>query len=325
METIVSDNIAQAAAFLKQGKVVGIPTETVYGLAALCTDDKAIDSIFAIKKRPLTNPLIVHISKFEDLQLVCSQIPDKAKMLAAAFWPGSLTLLLPKNNWISEKVTAGSTRVAVRVPNHPVTLKLLELIGVPLVAPSANPANRISPTTSQHVFDYFNGQIPMVVAGGFCEKGIESTIVGFEADQTIIYRLGAISVEAIEQVVGKVNIETHNKVKPNSPGQFSKHYAPETPFILTNQIANTLGKHPDKKIGLLLFDSNFEVTETIIAVKKLSKNADFNEAMQRVYSFLHELDSLELDIIIAEMLPEKSVGTSINDRLKRAANQAIEF
>lgn len=318
--TLVSDDINQAVSFLKQGKVVAIPTETVYGLAALCNDNDAIDSVFEVKKRPLTNPLIVHIGSRDDLKLVCAEVPEQATILADAFWPGPLTLLLPKSDWIPEKVTAGSERVAVRMPNHSTTLRLLQQLNVPLVAPSANPANRISPTSSQHVFDYFNWQIPMILEGGICEKGIESTIVGFENNEVVVYRLGSISVEAIEQIIGAVKIQNHAKEKVNSPGQFSKHYSPKTPFILTNQIEKTIANHPNKKVGLLLFNSHFEISDSIVAIKNLSQKEDFEEAMHRVYGFLHELDVLNLDLIIAEMLPNKSVGTSINDRLLRAAD-----
>ncbi len=319
MQTIISQDVEKSVTFLKNGEVIGVPTETVYGLAALCSKPDAIANIFKIKNRPQTNPLIVHIGTFETLSKVCTSFPEKAKILADKFWPGPLTLLLPKSEFISDQITAGSNLVAVRMPNHPVALELLRILNEPFVAPSANPANAISPTSSAHVFEYFNGKIPMILEGGVCEKGIESTIVGFENNEVIIHRLGSLSKEAIEQEIGSVQLKNQPKDKIVSPGQFSKHYSPNTPLVLTNQIENTLRLFPNKKVGLLLFnDLNFPISETII-IKKLTENGDLDLAMKQVYEALHQLDKMNLDLIIAEHLPDVSVGTSVNDRLKRAA------
>lgn len=325
MQTIIDSNISTAVTYLKQGCAIGIPTETVYGLAALCSNPRAIASIFEVKKRPQTNPLIVHISAMEDLEQICRFVPEKAKLLAKHFWPGPLTLLLSKNDSISNQITAGSDLVAVRVPNHPQALALLKALNEPFVAPSANPANAISPTSSQHVFDYFNGKIPMVLEGGFCEKGIESTIIGFENNEVIIHRLGSLSQDSIEKVVGSVILKNKPNEKIVSPGQFSKHYAPKKPMILTNHISQVIENNKNNKIGILSFHSSFETHHSIVVVKNLSPNGNFDEAMRNVYAYLHQLDAEDIDLIIAELLPEISVGSSINDRLRRAATTHLIF
>jgi L-threonylcarbamoyladenylate synthase len=269
--------------------------------------------------------LIVHIAEVCDLDKICRFVPEKAKILAAHFWPGPLTLLLPKSEIISDQITAGSDLVAVRIPNHPQALALLKELNEPFVAPSANPANAISPTSSTHVYEYFNGKIPMVLEGGECEKGIESTIVGFENDEVIIHRLGSLSLEDIEKVVGKVIIKNNPKEKIVSPGQFSKHYAPKKPMILTNDVSQIIERHQDKKIGLLIFNSHFETNDSIVITKNLSQNGHFDEAMRNIYAYLHQLDAENIDLIVAELLPEISVGSSINDRLKRAASSHLIF
>ncbi|MEM6726277.1 MAG: L-threonylcarbamoyladenylate synthase, partial [Bacteroidota bacterium] len=195
MNSIISRDVDQAVALLTDGKLVAIPTETVYGLAANIFDADAILQIFALKQRPLFNPLIVHIHAFEQLDQFVTQVPAKARLLADAFWPGPLTLILPKQAIIPDLITAGKPTVAVRIPNHPVMLELLRRLPFPLAAPSANPSGGISPTTAKHVADYFSNQLKMVLDGGDCQKGIESTIIGFEGEQPIIYRLGSLSME----------------------------------------------------------------------------------------------------------------------------------
>jgi len=309
--------IQKAASLLKEGNVVAIPTETVYGLAANAFNENAVRKIFEIKGRPLFNPLIIHIKSlafFE--QLVCN-IPPKALQLAHHFWPGSLTLILPKKDIVPNIITAGKNTVAVRIPNHPLTLELLNELDFPLAAPSANPFGTISPTEAKHVTDYFNEKIPMVLDGGICQNGIESTIIGFEFDEPVLYRLGSITVEEIEKIVGKITIKNKKEVAPDAPGMLSKHYAPKTKTFLETDINAFLKKHPNKKIGILLFNQRIENNE-FIHQEILSENGNFKQAAVNLYSAMHRLDKLGLDLIVAERFPDLDLGKSINDRLERA-------
>ena len=321
--SIISKDITKAVALLNNEAVVAIPTETVYGLAGNIYSEKAIRAIFATKQRPLFNPLIVHIPNMASLTKVARHIPEKAKLLAEAFWPGPLTLLLPKNTAIPNLITAGKDTVAVRIPNHPLALELLNKLDFPLAAPSANPFNRISPTSALHVEVYFKDQIDMVLDGGPCKSGIESTIIGFENDKPVLYRFGSIAVEDIANVVGNLIVKnstttkTHTEAAPEAPGMLDKHYAPITPTFLTKNIAKTIAIHKGKRIGLMAF-STFTNHKAITHQIVLSETGNLNEAASKLYAALHELDSLDLDVIIAETLPDHGLGKSINDRLRRA-------
>jgi L-threonylcarbamoyladenylate synthase len=314
--SIISKDIQKAVKLLTNEQLVAIPTETVYGLAGNIFSEKAIKSIFSTKKRPFFNPLIVHIPSIDSLSDIVTHIPEKAKLLAAAFWPGSLTLVLKKSKLIPDMITAGKDTVAVRIPNHPVTLALLKELPFPLAAPSANPFGSISPTKPIHVENYFKNDIQMVLDGGSCANGIESTIIGFENDEPIIYRLGALPVEDIEAVVGKISIKNKKEEKPDAPGMLARHYAPKTTTILVADVASEVEKYAGKKIGVLVFKSslnNKSITEIV-----LSKEGSLQEAAARLYDAMHELDTKNLDIIIAERFTEFSLGKSINDRLQRA-------
>jgi len=254
--TTITTNVNEAAAILNNGDVIAIPTETVYGLAANIYNEEAIKKIFQLKKRPLFNPLIVHIQSIEYLDKVAINVPEKAMKLAQAFWPGPLTLLLQKHPSIPDLVTSSKPTVAVRVPNHLLTLSLLQQLNYPLAAPSANPFGCISPTTKQHVFEYFRDSLKLILDGGNCTNGIESTIIGFKEEEAILYRYGSISVEDIIQVIGEVKIAIKNDTSPDAPGMLSKHYAPTTKTILTKNIEEAMRLNHNKRIGLLLFTSS---------------------------------------------------------------------
>ena len=317
--SIISKDIQKAISLLENEELVAIPTETVYGLAGNIFSEKAIQKIFKTKKRPFFNPLIVHIPSIENLKDIVVEVPEKAKILAEKFWPGSMTLVLKKNATIPDLITAGKDTVAVRIPNHPITLELLQQLKFPLAAPSANPFNNISPTKPEHVERYFKNDIQMVLDGGPCINGIESTIIGFENDEPIIYRLGALAVEEIEAIVGKVEIKNKKEENPDAPGMLSKHYSPLTKTILTINIVNEIKKHPNKKIGVLAFNSTYKnnlITSEII----LSKTSNLKEAASKLYNALHELDQQNLDIIIVEKMSDFGLGKSMNDRLERASS-----
>ena len=313
----ISTDLLQAKKILEKEGLVAIPTETVYGLAGNIYSHKAIENIFKTKNRPSNNPLIIHIDSYEKLADLVEEIPEKAKKLAEVFWPGSLTLVLKKKKSVPYTITAGKETVAVRVPNHQLTLDLLKQLEFPLAAPSANPFGSISPTSAQHVVDYFKDTLEMVLDGGNCKNGIESTIIGFENEVPILYRLGSISVEEIESVVGPLKILNKNNDSPIAPGMLSRHYAPKTKTIISENIKVELRKYANLKIGLLLFNEDINTSENIVK-EILTNNKDLKEAAANLYAAMHRLDQKNIDLIIAEKFPNKSLGKSINDRLKRA-------
>lgn len=316
--SIISKDIAKAVELLAADELVAIPTETVYGLAGNAFSENAIRKIFEMKKRPFFNPLIVHIASPDRLQDIARTVPEKAQLLANAFWPGPLTLVLPKKDSVPDIVTAGKPTVAIRVPNHPVTLELLEKLLFPLAAPSANPFGSISPTTAQHVAGYFADTLKMVLDGGACTKGIESTIVGFENSTPVAYRLGSLTLEEIESVAGPVTLLNKKDEAPDAPGMLSRHYAPSTPTVLAESIDEAIAMYPGKRIGVIsIGPGNFfsGITSHII----LSETGDLQEAAARLYAAMHELDEMGLDVIIAQRFPDEGIGRSLNDRLQRAA------
>ncbi len=316
--TIISKDIDKAVAILSREQLVAIPTETVYGLAGNIFSEQAIHAIFNVKQRPFFNPLIVHIHSIAQLDELVEEIPDQARQLMDRFWPGSLTLILKKKDIIPDLITAGKPTVGLRMPNHAVTQMLLKKLPFPLAAPSANPFNRISPTSAKHVEDYFKDQIEMVLDGGECSKGLESTIIGFEGENAVLYRLGSISVEEIEATIGPIRINNKKAVDPNAPGMLAKHYSPTTKTVLVDDIEAFIQRHAEKKIGVISFDQPIEVTDRLI-VEVLSTNGDLEEAASKLYKVLHQLDQLDLDIIVAGKFPNEGLGQSINDRLERAS------
>jgi L-threonylcarbamoyladenylate synthase len=317
---MITNKIQDAKEALDKDEIIGLPTETVYGLAGNIYCDQALEKIFSLKKRPFYNPLIVHIKSIDDVFKIAENIPEKAIQLANWFWPGPLTLILNKQSHISPIITADKPTVAVRVPNHPVALELLRTIDYPIAAPSANPFGSISPTTSQHVQDYFGEELSIILEGGACLNGIESTIIGFEDDLPIVYRLGAISIEEIESIVGEVAINNHSESQPKAPGMISKHYSPKTRLILSKNVMEDVEKYNKMRIGVISLYQEMNHS-SVISTEILSPTKNLYEAASKLYAAMHRLDKLNLEIIIAEVLPNNSVGQSINDRLQRAAKQ----
>lgn len=304
---------------LEREDIVAIPTETVYGLAANIFSEKAIKKIFELKKRPFFNPLIVHIKSIDYLTQIADDIPLDAMKLAETFWPGPLTLVLKKKSEISDLITGGKKTVGIRVPNHKLTLRLLQNLDFPLAAPSANTFQSISPTLPEHVVKNF-GQNLAILDGGPCKLGLESTIVGFKNGETIIYRLGAISVEEIENIVGTVHIQNDENNKPIAPGMMEKHYSPDTPIIATDNLNTTISNSTGNKIGVLCINIP-QGNQEIEHLEILSKTRNLEEAASNFYSALHKLDNQKLDLIIAERFPDKGLGKTMNDRLSRAIKQ----
>ena len=302
---------------LQAGEVVAIPTETVYGLAANALNPEAVAQVFRIKNRPHFDPLIVHIASWNQAEQYIDDIPDEAHRLAEAFMPGPLTLLLPRKSIIPDLVTSGSDRVAIRIPLHPVAQQLLQQLPFPLAAPSANPFGYISPTTAAHVAQQLGDVVPYILDGGAAHIGVESTIVGWEAGQCTVYRKGALGIEAIEAVVGKVVVQGHSSSNPQARGMLASHYAPRVPFEL-GDIPHLLGNHEDKRAGVLVFQK-IPTEATHCPSRILSERGDLAEAAQRLFACMRELDSLQLDIILGEEVPDTGLGRAINDRLRRAA------
>lgn len=318
---MITTSIHNAKQALTANEIVAIPTETVYGLAGNAYSEVALKKIFELKKRPLYNPLIVHIRSADFLREVAVNIPAIAFEMAREFWPGPLTLILQKKPHIPGLVTAGKDTVAIRVPDHPLTLNLLEQLDFPLAAPSANPFGSISPTTAEHVAGYFKDSLPVVLDGGACRKGLESTIIGFENGRPVLFRPGAVSMEDIEQKTGKLLVQTNGSgTDVMAPGMLSKHYSPLTRTYLTHDVQEYLHLIQDKKAGLLLFKESVN-DNTIIQQEILSASGDMAEAARNLYAALHRLDKLGLDLIIAERLPDHGLGKTINDRLQRATEQ----
>lgn len=318
---MITTDINKAKVVLENNGLIALPTETVYGLAGNAFSDIAIKKIFDLKNRPFYNPLIVHIKGIASVFEVATEIPDSALLLAEKLWPGPLTLVLNKRDPISDLITAGKKTVAVRVPNHPLALELLTKIDFPLTAPSANPFGSISPTTAKHVFNYFGNDLDVILDGGNCEKGVESTIIGFENNKPVLYRQGSITQEEIEQIIGdKISVKTTSDSSPNAPGMLSRHYAPSTDTYLTDNVTDFLKHYKGKKIGVLLYKQPIQYSN-IIHQEILSINEDLNEAAKNLYAAMHRLDQLNLDVIIAERFPNHGLGKTINDKLERATKK----
>jgi len=309
-------DIEKAKQILQQGGLVAIPTETVYGLAANGLDKNAVLKIFEAKNRPHFDPLIIHTNSIEKIKLWVNDFPEWAQQLADVFWPGPLTLLLPKKTIVPDLVTSGLPNVAVRIPNHKLTLQLLESLDFPLAAPSANPFGYVSPTTAQHVAAQLQNQVDYILDGGTCDVGIESTIVGFENNCITVYRLGGLAVEDIEQVVGKVNVQVNQSSNPTAPGMLKSHYAPTKPLFI-GDVADFIKNNRSKKIGIISFYKDFDVEKS--HSKTLSPTHDLKEAAHNLFAAIRDLDASDVEVIIAEKFPDNFLGRAINDRLQRAA------
>ena len=303
--------------YLDSQELVAVPTETVYGLAANGTSIVALRKIFAAKGRPINNPLILHFKDLKSITPFVSTLTDEIRELASQFWPGPLTLLLPKSKNVPDMVTAGSNRVAVRVPNHPLTLELLTTLEYPLAAPSANPSGYISPTRPEHVQNQLGDKIKLILDGGICTSGIESTILGWENGIPIIYRKGVVTSEDIGEVLGKRPQFKGKSDVFEAPGMMSSHYAPNTKTIITEKVKDTVGAHEGKKIGLLTFrqPKGLKVEKEIV----LTQKGSLEEMAKNLYAAMHELDGLGLHIIIIEKAPDRGIGKAINDRLFRSS------
>lgn len=321
METIVGIDCNQARFLLENDEIVAIPTETVYGLAANGTSTPAVLKIFEAKGRPLNNPLILHFSSKEAIEPYILDFPLILGKLASHFWPGSLTLLLTKSSLVPEIITAGLNRVGVRVPSQYLVRELLQSLSFPLAAPSANLYGLISPTQATHVYKQLQGKIPYILDGGACENGIESTIVGLENEQVIIYRLGGISMEQIANVVGYMpQLKNYSENQPFTSGMVPHHYAPNTFFAyLEKGFIFQVNKYDG---FILLMDNRPEIPISQKFI--LSKAGDLKEAAQNLYAAMHYMDQKQYTKLYIERFDETGIGRSMNDRLNRATKKFEE-
>jgi L-threonylcarbamoyladenylate synthase len=313
-------DLEKAKALLTKGELVAIPTETVYGLAANALDAIAVAKIFSVKNRPDFNPLIVHVPDLEAAKLYVETIPFPAYKLASLFWPGPLTLVLKKRNNIPDLVTSGLDTVGLRCPDHVLSRQLLKELAFPLAAPSANPFGYVSPTTADHVLEQLGDKIQYVLDGGPCTVGIESTILGFEEGHPVIYRLGGLSLEKIESAVGPVSINTHSASNPKAPGQLESHYAPGKK-VYVGDLIELMQKYPAHCSGILSFRNDYNSPNQIV----LSRTGNLEEAAKNLFTALRKFDKMDVEVILAELMPEHGLGRAINDRLRRAsANSNIK-
>lgn len=311
--TTMGADLSTAARMLREGGIVAIPTETVYGLAANAFDQGAVLKVFEAKQRPSFDPLIVHVASKEEVHRLARELPTGAQELMDAFWPGPLTLVLPKRAEVPDIVTSGLDTVGVRMPAHPLTLELLRALEFPLAAPSANPFGYVSPTTAAHVAAQLGDRVPYILDGGPCEVGVESTIIGWEGDRWVLFRPGGLPVEAIESVIGSV-ANAVKQVLPAAPGMLESHYAPRTP-VHVGGIGELLPCFAGKRVGVISFHKSYAAPRCVV----LSEHGDLMEAARGLFAALRALDDGGCEVILAERFPDEGLGRAINDRLRRAA------
>lgn len=313
-------SVSVAARALRDGHLVAIPTETVYGLGANALNESAVANIFAAKNRPSFDPLIIHQSSADRILNYAKEVPTEARLLAEKVWPGPLTLVLPKKEEVPDLVSAGLSTVALRVPDHPLTLELLEAIDFPVAAPSANPFGFVSPTTAQHVKDQLGEKIDYILDGGACRVGLESTIIGFPGGVATVLRKGGLPVERIEEILGHpVVVKTHSNSRPEAPGMLSQHYSPGVEMWMVEK-SNVLYPYPSGSAAII-FGNELQIMRDgrKLDVFNLSPSSDLNEAARNLFAVLREISKGDYPVVIAYPVPEEGLGLAINDRLRRAA------
>ena len=308
-------SVSEAARLLKDGEVVAIPTETVYGLAGNAFEPKALAKIFAAKERPTFDPLIVHIADIAQLTDIAKDIPDSAYRLAEAYWPGPMTIILPKKDCIPDLCTSALPSVAVRFPSHPIAQAIIKESGLPLAAPSANLFKHVSPTTAEHVAAQLADRIAGIVDGGPCSVGVESSIISLVGEPTVM-RPGAITPEMFKAILGEVKIKESTS-KPGhpmlAPGQCDTHYRPQVPLYYGEIPAGyTL---PEHTVRIAFGTQQGPIPATV----NLSTTGDMVEATSKLYAYMHDLDDPKYDLILVDPIPNTGVGMALNDRLKRAS------
>lgn len=314
----MGSDISLAADLLREGKTVAIPTETVYGLAANALDTAAVAQIFERKQRPAFDPLIIHLAKADSLDKYVADIPEAFEKLYQAFSPGPISYVLPKKAIIPDLLTAGHPTVAVRFPKHPMAQDLLSRLDFPLAAPSANIFGKVSPTTAQHVADQFEDQLPYILDGGPASIGLESTIIDLSQEQPIVLRLGGLSLEEIESVLGHpIAYTKSSSSNPKAPGMLSAHYSPGIPLVHGNLDLNLAKVNRQRCGSISLCRKVAGIPEEQQRI--LSETGDLKEAASKLFAALRSFKHSEVDVILAEEFPNEGLGRAINDRLRRAS------
>jgi len=314
MKSYVSVNdIEKGASLLREGKIVAFPTETVYGLGADAFNPEAVARIFELKERPSFDPLIVHISEPGDYLRLASEPDERVEELAGKFWPGPLTIILPKNKTVPDIVTSGLQTVGIRMPDNKIALELIKSAGCPVAAPSANKFGRVSPTTAAHVKKYFP-DIDFIIDGGKTKVGIESTVIRLTQKGFQILRHGIITRDEIQKIL-PYDSSSSDKNLPASPGMLESHYSPCIPLVISDP--SNIGKAERERAGLLSFTG--EDTGHFKTVILLTEKMDLREYAGNLFEALHEMEEKGVDLIVAEPVPEKGIGIAVMDRLKKAS------
>lgn len=327
---ISDEEIEKAGKILQSGGLVGMPTETVYGLAADALNGNAVAKIFKAKGRPMDNPLIVHIADFSDIEKynLVEEVPQKAKLLADHFWAGALTIIMKKSEVIPNEVSAGLDTVAIRMPSHPVARELIRKAKSPLAAPSANISGSPSPTTAQHVINDLSGKIDAVIDGGLCEVGLESTVITLATDPPCLLRPGGVTLEQIESVIGKIEVNNAvlHKLEENaeaaSPGMKYKHYAPKAKVVLLKSDDSAyikyVNEHSGKDIAALCCDEDVKLLN--VTTFSMGKRKDYSQQAHMLFEKLREIDENKNISVVYSRLPDTNgVGMALYNRLIRAA------
>lgn len=312
-------SIRLAGRIIKTGGLVAFPTETVYGLGCDALNPEAAAKVFEVKQRPQFDPLIVHVADLKQLEMVVGSLPPLGQQLMDAFWPGPLTLVLPKQSVVPDLVTAGLSTVAVRMPNHPIAQALIREAGTPIAAPSANPFGYVSPTTAQHVADGLGGNVDLILDGGPCPVGVESTIVSLAGPQPELLRPGSMTIEQLSTVIGSIHQTATVNHKPIAPGQSSRHYATRTQLIILASAGARPILKDNERAGLLTHSPARDTDDRFAVVEVLSATGDLREVARHLFAALRRMDSLGLDRIYAEPCTEEGLGVAIMDRLRRCA------
>lgn len=330
------DLIEEAVKILKSNELVAFPTETVYGLGAAGLSKQAVEKIFIAKNRPQDNPLILHVCSVEMVEEIAENISPDAKKLMDAFWPGPLTIIFKRKPIVPDVITAGLDTVAIRMPDNKIALKLIEKLGMPIAAPSANTSGKPSPTCAKDVYEDMYGKIPLIIDGGDARVGLESTVVDLSNDTAMILRPGGITIDDLKKYFEKVELDPALKegkeiLKPRAPGQKYRHYAPKAELILfsyssdmTSRLKETYDKltKENKKVGILTVDENIDKYDAEI-ILSLGTVKDLETIAHNLFKYIRQIDNLGVDVILCEGVLEEGIGLAIMNRLKKSSGGNI--